>query len=115
MGTFFIYILKSSVFLALFYLCYRILLSKETFHRFNRMVLLSTIVFSFLLPFIEVTWPRASEISQPFLLLEEALETVETKRFGVCIETPFRFALLIVGSKKLSLQLIEVNQEKEVN
>lgn len=91
MGTFFIYILKSSVFLALFYLCYRILLSKETFHRFNRMVLLSTIVFSFLLPFIEVTWPRASEISQPFLLLEEALETVETKRLDVLTETPKRF------------------------
>ena len=91
MGTFFIYILKSSVFLALFYLCYRILLSKETFHRFNRMVLLSSIVFSFLLPFIEVTWPRASEISQPFLLLEEALETVETKRLDVLTETPKRF------------------------
>lgn len=91
MGTFLIYILKSSVFLALFYLCYRILLSKETFHRFNRMVLLSSIVFSFLLPFIEVTWPRASEISQPFLLLEEALETVETKRLDVLTETPKRF------------------------
>lgn len=91
MGTFFIYILKSSVFLVLFYLCYRILLSKETFHRFNRMVLLSSIVFSFLLPFIEVTWPRASEISQPFLLLEEALETVETKRLDVLTETPKRF------------------------
>ena len=91
MGTFFIYILKSSVFLALFYLCYRILLSKETFHRFNRMVLLSSIVFSFLLPFIEVTWPRASEISQPFLLLEEAMETVETKRLDVLTETPKRF------------------------
>lgn len=91
MGTFFIYILKSSVCLVLFYLCYRILLSKETFHRFNRMVLLTTIVFSFLLPFIEVTWPKASEISQPFLLLEEALETVEIKRLDVLIETPKRF------------------------
>ena len=39
----------------------------------------------------------------------------EAKRLSVLIETSFRFALLIVGSKKLSLQLIEVNQEKEVN
>lgn len=40
MGTFFVYILKSSVCLALFYLFYRLLLSKETFHRFNRVALL---------------------------------------------------------------------------
>ena len=36
MGLFFIYILKASVCLALFYLFYKVLLSKETFHRFNR-------------------------------------------------------------------------------
>lgn len=91
MGTFCIYILKSSACLVLFYLCYRILLSKETFHRFNRMVLLSTMVLSFLLPFIEVTWSRTSEMSQPFILLEEALETVGTKRLDVLTETPKRF------------------------
>ena len=33
MGLFFIYILKASVCLALFYLFYKVLLSKETFHR----------------------------------------------------------------------------------
>ena len=40
MGLFFIYILKASVCLALFYLFYKVLLSKETFHRFNRLALL---------------------------------------------------------------------------
>ena len=35
MGLFFAYILKSAICLALFYLFYRLLLSKETFHRFN--------------------------------------------------------------------------------
>ena len=40
MGTFLVYILKSAVCLAMFYLFYRLLLSKETFHRFNRMALL---------------------------------------------------------------------------
>ena len=45
MGLFFVYILKSSVCLALFYLFYRLLLSKETFHRFNRIALLG-ILFS---------------------------------------------------------------------
>ena len=38
MGLFFVYILKSSVCLAIFYLFYRLLLARETFHRFNRFV-----------------------------------------------------------------------------
>ena len=36
MGLFFVYILKSSVCLAVFYLFYRLLLARDTFHRFNR-------------------------------------------------------------------------------
>ena len=91
MSVFLIHILKSSVCLALFYLCYRILLSKETFHRFNRLALLGIMVLSFLLPFIEITLPKASEMSQPFLLLKEAMETVEVKRLDVLTETPKHF------------------------
>ena len=55
MGAFFIYILKSSVCLVLFYLFFRVLLSKETFHRFNRVALLGVLFLSLLIPFIEVT------------------------------------------------------------
>ena len=44
MGIFFVYILKSSVCLAVFYLFYRLLLSRETFHRFNRVALLSILL-----------------------------------------------------------------------
>ena len=91
MGIFFIHILKSSVCLALFYLCYRILLSKETFHRFNRLTLLGIMILSFLLPFIEVTMQKMPEMTQPFLLLEEAMETVEVKRLDVLTETPKHF------------------------
>ena len=36
MGTFLVYILKSALCLAAFYLFYRLLLSRDTFHRFNR-------------------------------------------------------------------------------
>ena len=91
MSVFLIHILKSSVCLALFYLCYRILLSKETFHRFNRLTLLGIMILSFLLPFIEVTMQKMPEMTQPFLLLEEAMETVEVKRLDVLTETPKRF------------------------
>ena len=47
MGAFFIYILKSSVCLVLFYLFFRVLLSKETFHRFNRVALLGVLFLSY--------------------------------------------------------------------
>lgn len=76
MGVFFVYILKASVCLALFYLCYRVGLSKETFHRFNRITLLSLIVFSFLLPLVEVTVKGVPEVSQPFFSLEESMQIV---------------------------------------
>lgn len=48
MGLFFVYIVKSSVCLAGFYLFYRLLLSKETFHRFNRIALLTLLLLSLL-------------------------------------------------------------------
>ena len=49
MGLFFVYILKSSVCLAIFYLFYRLLLARETFHRFNRFSLLGILLLSCLL------------------------------------------------------------------
>ena len=91
MGVFLIHILKSSACLALFYLCYRMLLSKETFHRFNRILLLSIIMLSFLLPFIEVSMQKMPEMTVFFLLLEEAMETYETQHLDVLAETPNRF------------------------
>ena len=53
MGALLVYVLKSSVCLAVFYLFYRLLLSKETFHRFNRCALLGVSFLSLLLPGIE--------------------------------------------------------------
>lgn len=55
MGTFFVYILKSSICLTIFYLFYRLLLSRETFHRFNRIALLGILGLSLLIPLCEVT------------------------------------------------------------
>jgi hypothetical protein len=65
MGVFFIYILKSSVCLVLFYLFFRLLLSKETFHRFNRMALLGVLFFSLLIPCIEGIRLKCSRLCSP--------------------------------------------------
>ena len=55
MTEFIIYQGKSAIALAVFYMFYRLLLSKETFHRFNRIVLLGTAALSFVLPLCVIT------------------------------------------------------------
>ena len=61
MTNFLIYDGKVSVALLVFYLFYRFLLKKETFHRFNRVVLVGTAVLSLLLPLCIITIRRPAE------------------------------------------------------
>lgn len=67
MNEFVLYNLKAATCLAGFYLFYKLLLSRETFHRFNRFVLLFITVLSFVLPVCVVTIER---------VLPPAVETV---------------------------------------
>ena len=55
MTEFLIYQGKTAVILAVFYMFYRLLLSKDTFHRFNRVILLGTAALSFVLPLCVIT------------------------------------------------------------
>lgn len=55
MMDFMIYEIKVAVVLLVFYLFYRFLLKKETFHRFNRVVLVGIAFLSFLLPLCIIT------------------------------------------------------------
>ena len=73
MGAFFVYIVKSAVCLAVFYLFYRLLLSRETFHRFNRIALLGILILSCVIPLAEVTMKEPMEVSQQLLTWEELL------------------------------------------
>ena len=58
MTEFLIYQGKAAIALAVFYMFYRLLLSKETFHRFNRIVLLGTAALSFILPLCVITFKK---------------------------------------------------------
>ena len=58
-----IYEAKVALLLAVFYLCYRILLSRETLHRLNRIVLSGSVILSFILPFCVVTIHRTVEVA----------------------------------------------------
>ena len=77
MGDFFVYILKSSVCLAVFYLFYRLLLSRETFHRFNRVSLLGVIILSVVIPFIRIVTEEPVVIQRPLQNLEYLLQMAE--------------------------------------
>ncbi|WP_336534472.1 M56 family metallopeptidase, partial [Bacteroides acidifaciens] len=101
MGTFFVYVLKSSVCLAMFYLFFRILLSKETFHRFNRIALLGILFLSLLLPWVEVTTGRQMEVQQTMLTLEHLLQKTETTSSIVADEAG-------ITSEAVSLSWVEI-------
>lgn len=73
MGVFVVYILKSSLCLTLFYLFYRVLLSKETFHRFNRFALLGVLLLSLIIPLCHISVQEATEVHQTLFSLEELL------------------------------------------
>ena len=64
MTDFLIYDLKVAVLLVVFYLFWQLLASHETFHRLNRMVLLSTIVLSLTLPLCVVTFHKTVEVAE---------------------------------------------------
>lgn len=63
MSAFFVYILQSAVCLAVLFLFYSILLSRETFYRYNRVALLCLIPLSFVLPLCHLPLPTPANES----------------------------------------------------
>ncbi len=65
MSAFFVYILQSAVCLAILFLFYSILLSRETFYRYNRVALLCLIPLSFVLPLCHLPLFTENESAAP--------------------------------------------------
>ena len=61
------YLLKSALLLAFLYGGFALLLSRETFHRFNRLALLSVLVASQVLPAVQLTMNKPHFLSSPAL------------------------------------------------
>lgn len=80
MTEFLIYQGKAAIALAVFYMFYRLLLSKETFHRFNRIVLLGTAALSFVLPLCVITLKKVVVVpamtGTSETIVGEAVETI---------------------------------------
>ena len=100
MGTFLVYILKSAACLAVFYLFYKLLMSRDTFHRFNRFALLGLLVLSSLLPLVEVSVNRPAPVHETMLTLEQLLLLADVQAEGEIVSQPttalwVRVALLV--------------------
>lgn len=77
MGLFLVYIIKSTICITLFYLFYKLLLSRDTFHRFNRLVLLSLMLLSLIIPFINIPAEETTVIQYPMLNLLQLSQIIE--------------------------------------
>ncbi len=78
------YLLHTAILTSLLYVAYRLLLKKETFFKLNRMVLVGSILFAFLLPLIPIpanwSWKAAIPTAEkPIALIERSpIQSVET-------------------------------------
>ena len=84
-----IYSLKVGVCLAVFYLFFKLLLSRETFHRFNRIVVLGAMFLSFVLPLCVITVYREIPVL-PEIPDGEAVATT----FAEPLSEPFPWEML---------------------
>ena len=73
MTAFLIYMIKSTVFLSVFYAFFILFMKKTTFFRFNRMVFLAASVLCFILPALEISPTIFAGIDMPMNAIEEAL------------------------------------------
>lgn len=96
MGIFLVFIMKSTCCLAVFYLFYRLLLSRDTFHRFNRMALLSVIAFSIAIPFIRLVADEPAVVQRTVLDIERLLQMAGTPAQEEAGELPFWLAALFM-------------------
>lgn len=70
LGLFFIYSVKVAVCLALFYLFHKLLMSRDTFHTFNRFAILSMMLLSLVLPLVHLSLDSEAGINRGTVALE---------------------------------------------
>ena len=70
-----IYQIKVGLCLIAFYLLWKLLLSRETFHQFNRVVLLAVMVLALVLPWIKISLDAMTPVAQQMVMLEDLVVT----------------------------------------
>ena len=96
MLEFLTYDLKVAVLIAVFYMFYRLLLARETFHRVNRIVLLLTAVASFVLPLCVITMHRTVVMPMPTIDVELGAAVATAEQSGAVAYKDLQSALIIL-------------------
>ncbi len=98
MGELFVYILKSSLCLAVFYLFFMVALSKETLYRFNRYIIVLLFVLSLIIPFVNITIGSETSYSGVVLNIEDllAMDSSDTGTGDGMSATSLFFVLIFV-------------------
>lgn len=106
----FAYILKSAICVAVYYLFYKLLMSRDTFHRFNRWALLGMMWMSLILPLISISSSQEVAIDlgelQMMALSVEDEGAVENTESGVHLWLAYCLLVYIVGIGIFSLKTI---------
>ncbi len=77
MGAFLFYLLKSGCCLVIFYIFFKLMMSRTTFFRFNRITLLVGLLGCTLLPLIELTTTEETFLHTPLYAIHEILQSTE--------------------------------------
>ena len=70
-----IYQIKVGLCLIVFYLLWKLLLSRETFHRFNRVALLTVMALALVLPWVKLSLDVSTPVAGGMVMLEEMIVT----------------------------------------
>ena len=69
-----LYVLKAAITLALLYSCFFLFLSKETFHRFNRIMLVGIMIVSLVMPLFHFTTSHPTALNEEVYLVQTYIE-----------------------------------------
>jgi len=107
-----VYIVKSAIILGILYSCYFIMLNKETFHRFNRMVLITIMLLSFGLPLVKTYTDKPSVVNTEIYDIQSRIETPIYYKTAVIVETQEKVSwgeiLLIVYYTGVAISILFV-------
>ena len=78
MGAFLFYLLKSGCCLVVFYIFFKLLMSRSTFFRFNRITLVVGLLGCTLLPLIELTTTEETFLHTPLYAIHDILQSTES-------------------------------------
>lgn len=84
-----VFVIKSAITLALLYSCFFLLLSRETFHRFNRVILIMMMVTSLVVPFIHITTEHPTAINTTIYNAEKEMQTLYSAEPQLANNFPF--------------------------